>query len=39
MDYIRAWGYRVVNAVPMLIAFSTIASMLFFAFYADSPSY
>ena len=39
MDYIRAWGYRLVNVVPMVIATATMASILLFALYADSPSY
>lgn len=39
MDYIRAWGYRLVNVVPMVIAIATIASILLFALYADTSSY
>lgn len=39
MDYIRAWGYRLVNVVPTVIAIATITSILLFALYADSPSY
>jgi hypothetical protein len=39
VEYIRAWGYRLVNVVPMAIAIATIASILLFALYADSSSY
>jgi hypothetical protein len=39
VEYIRAWGYRLVDIVPMAIAIATIASILLFALYADSSSY
>jgi hypothetical protein len=39
VEYIRAWGYRLVNSVPTAIAVATIASILLLALYADSANY